>query len=387
MHMDASDYAVGGVLFQLEGEGDNQIERPIAFGGRKYKDAEKNYSIREKELLAILFGLRIWRVYLLDKPFVVETDHKSLESIFSQKSISRRIARWYDELSEYPISFKYIPGEANSVADGISRRPDFQDAYPLEEIVSASVIKDCIAQGIRTVVEESISRYNEDMSIRSTKVVATQPIKHLARYNLVGSKLFYSGPNDEAPRLVLPAIDEILNSILYEFHDVECYGHPGIERTLRLAYDAYCEGIREDLENLSAYQGSNTKPPGLLQSQPIPKARWSHVAMDFIVALPMTETKFDSVLVVVDQLTKRAHFVACCGTATAQDVAELYRDHIFVLHGVPSEILSDRDPKFTATNTPKMTSTFRHQANDVTERLNQTLENYLRAFMNKASTG
>ncbi|OWZ04714.1 reverse transcriptase [Phytophthora megakarya] len=233
--MDASEYAVGEVLFQLEC--DNQIERPIAFDGR---------NIRENELLAILFGLRLWRVYLLDKPFVVETDHKSLESIFSQKSISRRIARWYGELSEYPISFKYIPGEANSVTDGISRRPDFQEAYPLEEIVAASVIKDCIAKGIRTVVEEAISRYNEAMSIRailhalqSTKVGVTQPIKHLARYNLVGSKLFYSGPNDEAPRLVLPVIDEILNSILYEFHDVECYGHPGIERTLRLVEQHY----------------------------------------------------------------------------------------------------------------------------------------------------
>ncbi|OWY96595.1 LOW QUALITY PROTEIN: Retroelement [Phytophthora megakarya] len=85
-----------------------------------YKDAEKNYSIREKELLAILSGLRIGRDYLLDKSFVVETDHKFLESIFTQKSISRSIARWYDGLSEYHISFKYILGEVNSVADGIS---------------------------------------------------------------------------------------------------------------------------------------------------------------------------------------------------------------------------------------------------------------------------
>lgn len=81
-----------------------EVERPVAFGGRKYKAAELNYSIREKELLAILFGLRTWRVYLLDRPFIVETDHKSLETIFKQKSISRRIARWYDELSEYQFT-------------------------------------------------------------------------------------------------------------------------------------------------------------------------------------------------------------------------------------------------------------------------------------------
>ncbi|OWZ19168.1 LOW QUALITY PROTEIN: Gag/polymerase/env Polyprotein [Phytophthora megakarya] len=72
---------------------DGVIERPVAFGGLKYKDAKKNYSICEKE------------IYLLDKPFVVETDYRSLETIFTQKTISRRVPRWYDELSEYPIKF------------------------------------------------------------------------------------------------------------------------------------------------------------------------------------------------------------------------------------------------------------------------------------------
>ncbi|POM75659.1 Putative retroelement [Phytophthora palmivora] len=120
VRMDASDFAVGGVLFQMEVRDDVEIERPIPFNGRKYKDAEKNYPIREKELLAVIFALRVWRVYLLDRPFIVETDHKSLESVLKQKSISRRIARWYTELSEYPIQFKYISGASNSVTDGIS---------------------------------------------------------------------------------------------------------------------------------------------------------------------------------------------------------------------------------------------------------------------------
>lgn len=85
MRMDASDFAIGGVLFRLEEHDGQVVERPVAFQGRKFKGAEKNYSIREKELLAILFWLRVWRVYLLDKPFIVETDHKSLETVFSQR--------------------------------------------------------------------------------------------------------------------------------------------------------------------------------------------------------------------------------------------------------------------------------------------------------------
>ncbi|OWZ10879.1 Retrotransposable element [Phytophthora megakarya] len=86
----------------------------------------------------------------------------------------------------------------------------------------------------------------------------------------------------------------------------------------------------------------------------------------------------DSVLVVVDQLTKRAHFVACKSTDSASNIAELYRDCIFVLHGIPAEILSDRDPKFTSTvwttlcaklgTRQKLSTAFRHQENGVTER-------------------
>lgn len=71
IRMDASNFAIGGVLFQTEGG----FEHPIAFTGRKMKPAELNYPVREQELLAIMHALRVWRVYLLDRPFTVETDH------------------------------------------------------------------------------------------------------------------------------------------------------------------------------------------------------------------------------------------------------------------------------------------------------------------------
>ncbi|POM73160.1 Retrovirus Polyprotein [Phytophthora palmivora] len=342
LRMDASDFAVGRVIFQEEGEGIETIERPVAFGGRKYKSAEKNYSIREKELLAILFGLRLWCVYLLDKPCIVETDHRSLETLFSQKTISRPVARWYDELCEYLIKFRYIPGKDNEVADGISRRPDFKDGVP-------------------------------------------------ATYNLVNGKIFYETRSYEHPRLVLPHIREIIDGVLYEFHDTRCYGHPGIERTLRLVEKEYYwrrmeRSVRSYVRSCEVCQrtkGRSTKPPGVLRLHQIPTARWTHLAMDFIVALPESQEGFDSIMVVVDRLTKPL------------ETAKLCRDRVFVLHGLPREILSDRDSKFTSavwTNfcemlgtQQKLTTAFRQQANSVTERINQTIENYLRVFTNSNS--
>lgn len=104
--------------------------------------------------------------------------------------------------------------------------------------------------------------------------------------------------------------------------------------------------------------------------------------MDFIVALPETSEGYDAIMVVIDRLTKRAHFLSTTTIATTRETAELYRDRTFVLHGLPEELLSDRDSKFTSelwTNLcemlgtrQKLTTAFRQQANGVTERVNQT---------------
>ncbi|KAF4148304.1 RNase H-like domain found in reverse transcriptase, partial [Phytophthora infestans] len=82
-------------------------------------------------LLAIRFGLRLWRVYLLDKPFVVETDHRSLETIFTQKIISRRVAGWYDELSEQ-VRERFEQGFASLVKEATDRYADVNFTAMLE---------------------------------------------------------------------------------------------------------------------------------------------------------------------------------------------------------------------------------------------------------------
>ncbi|KAJ8524886.1 hypothetical protein ON010_g16230 [Phytophthora cinnamomi] len=124
MHIrtDTSKFAVGGVLFQVV----DGVERPIVYTSRKMKSAELNYPTQQQELLAIVHALAAFRIYCLDKPPIVETDHKSLEGLFTQKMANRRLARWYDILAEYQPTFSYLPGAKNGIADVLSRRPDLQ---------------------------------------------------------------------------------------------------------------------------------------------------------------------------------------------------------------------------------------------------------------------
>ena len=85
----------------------------------------------------------------------------------------------------------------------------------------------------------------------------------------------------------------------------------------------------------------------LLQPLPIPEMAWTHISMDFVEGLPKSQGK-DVILVVVDRLTKYAHFISLSHPYTAQDIVNIFLDNIFKLHGLPKVILTDRDPILTS---------------------------------------
>ena len=90
------------------------------------------------------------------------------------------------------------------------------------------------------------------------------------------------------------------------------------------------------------------KPGGLLQPLPIPVWKWEHITMDFMIGMPKTIKQHDSIWVIVDRLTKAAHFLAIKVTFTSEQLANLYIKEIVRLHGVPLIIVSDRDTKFVS---------------------------------------
>ena len=86
----------------------------------------------------------------------------------------------------------------------------------------------------------------------------------------------------------------------------------------------------------------------LLQPMKIPKWKWEEVGMDFIVGLPRTQRGYNSIWVIVDRLTKVAHFLPVKTTYTGPQLAALYMERIVCLHGVPKKIVSDRGTQFTS---------------------------------------
>jgi hypothetical protein len=133
----------------------------------------------------------------------------------------------------------------------------------------------------------------------------------------------------------------------------------------------------------------NMKPGGLLQPLSIPDWRWDDISMDFIVGLPMTARKFDSIWVIVDRLTKSSHFIPVHTKYGVEKYAEIYIARVLCLHGVPKMIISDRGSQFVARFWEQLhaslgthlinSSAYHPQTDGQTEGVNQILEDMLRA--------
>jgi hypothetical protein len=136
-------------------------------------------------------------------------------------------------------------------------------------------------------------------------------------------------------------------------------------------------------------KASHLKASGTLQPLPIPSWKWEDISMDFIVSLPITSQKHDSIWVIIDRLTKTAHFIPVHTTYSAKKYAEVYLDQIVRLHGVPKTIISDRGSPFIARFWEQLqdalgtklirSSAYHPQIDGQTERVNQILEDMLRA--------
>ncbi len=122
---DACGYAIGATLQQDKGNG----LQPVAYFSAKLDDAERNYPVRELEFLAIMRACQYWRHYLHGtQPFVLQSDHDSLQYVRTSTELKGRLARWVDTMAEYDYVFQYVRGKDNVVADALSRRGDHAGA-------------------------------------------------------------------------------------------------------------------------------------------------------------------------------------------------------------------------------------------------------------------
>ena len=407
---DASDYALGAILsIQL----DSGEIHPVAFHSRTFTAPELNYDTHDKELLAIFEAFRVWRHYLEGSgtPIEVLTDHKNLEYFSTTKILTRRQARWSEYLAQFNLVIRFRPGKLGTKPDSLTRR---WDVYPKGGNSDYAAVNPNNFRPMFTQEQLSTSLRATQLLepvLRATVIMDQEKLNSDILSALPDDPVYIAHQKDPQPRwsvtpdgflrqddlIYIPDSNDLRLRVLRHKHDHILSGHPGQNKTVELIRRDYTwPGLREFVKK---YVKSCTtcmrakpqrhKPYGFLKQLPIPERPWNSISMDFIETLP-TSSGYDSILVIVDRLTKQGIFIPTTIHCTSEDLAVLFIIHVFSKHGVPEHVTCDRGSEFISRFFRSLgkalnmklhyTSGYHPEGDGQTERTNQTLEQYLRIF-------
>jgi hypothetical protein len=393
---DASDHAIGLVISQYT----NNVLRPVAFHAYKFSKEQLHWDVYNKELFAIIEAFRKWRHFLegASHPITVYSDHRNLTHWQTTRNLNRRQARWQQICASINFSIIHRPGKLATKPDALSRRADFVQGNHF--ISNAMLPANCFVSDKPELTLAPIDTIPPPLSLTSISnaqktdpdvldILNTTPLS--PSYSITNDILYYHNS------VVLPASFRL--TTLENRHCNALAGHMGKKKTLELvSRDFWWPTINGDIANFvrecelcARCKTTKHKPFGKLKPIAVPDTPWRMVGMDFITDLPVSKG-FDSILTVVDYTTRMAHFIPCNKTIDAPTLATLFIRNVIRLHGVPTDVISDRGPQFTSefwgavcksigTKTNFSTS-FHPQSNGLAERMNQVLISYLRAFCN-----
>ncbi|KAD5508053.1 hypothetical protein E3N88_15756 [Mikania micrantha] len=302
---DASGRGIGAVLMQHH--------KPIAYFSKALSDRNLAKSAYEREMMALVLAIQHWRPYLLGRRFIVYTDQHSLKYLLQQRVSTPDQQNWVAKLLGYNFDIQYKPGRENRAADALSRRADSGD---FQKLLSSPIW----LQGSQLIEE---AKANTEIQQLLQKV-QLNPSKYPG-YPVKQGILHYQN------RLVISRQSRFIPALLHEFHMTAIGGHSGLYRTYRrLAANLYWPGMTNTVKQFvqecdicQRCKASSVAPGGLLQPLDIPEAVWENLSMDFIVGLP-TSKGFNVILVVVDRLSKYAHFILLKHPYSAKTVAEAF---------------------------------------------------------------
>ncbi|KAA0042442.1 putative Retrotransposon protein [Cucumis melo var. makuwa] len=341
----------------------------VAYASRQLKSHEQNYPTHDLELAAVVFALKIWRHYLYGEKIQIFTDHKSLKYFFTQKELNMRQRRWLELVKDYHCEILYHPGKANVVADALSRKVAHSAALITKQ---APLLRDFERAEIAVSVGEvasQLAQLSVQPTLRQRNIVAQLKDPYLVekrRLIETGKGEDFSISSDDGltfeGRLCMPEDSVVKTELLTEAHSSPFTMLPASTKMYQdLRYVYWWRNMKREVADFvnrclvcQKVKAPRQKPTGLLHPLSVPGWKWESVSMDFITGLSRTLNGHTVIWVVVDRLTKSAHFIPGKSTYTARLQLALGTRLDF-------------------------NTTFHPQTDGQTKRLNQILEDMLRA--------
>lgn len=353
---DASDYGLGAVFAQIQSDG---TEKPVAFASRTLTDAEKKYSIVEKEALACVWATEKWRTYLWGHRFTLRTDHQALTTLLTTKGMGRagmRIARWAARLLCFDYNVVYRPGSLNHTADCLSRLP-----IPAPADSSTDVEPEIVAFISSTLCSLSVTDFEtacaacpELEKLRqqitrgwppSIKAVSQDLIPYFRVRDELSVKdaLIFRGT-----RLLVPvALRHTVISLAHE-------AHQGVVRTkqrLRELYwwpqmDSQVQSTVSTCIPCQSNDKTQVTHPAPLQPVQFPEGPWKKLGLDVVGPFETATPACRYAITLKDYHSKWPE-LAFASSATTEDVVK-FLSTVFSRHGNPECIVTDNGTQFTS---------------------------------------
>ncbi|GJX94692.1 reverse transcriptase domain-containing protein [Tanacetum coccineum] len=306
VYYDASDQGLGAVLMQRE--------KVIAYASRQLKPNEENYTTHGLELGAVSSAYPL------------------------SEKLNMRQRRWLELLVDYDCEIRYHPGKANVVVDALSRKERIK---PLQ-------VRSLVMTIHPKLPSQILQAQNEALKEANVKAENLQGMDKAFEIHPDGTRCIKN-------RSWLPLFGNLRDLIMHESHKSKYSIHPSSNKMYQDLKKLYwwpnmkaiiveyvlkcltCSRVKEECQ----------KPSGLLVQPEIPMWKWKRITMDFVIKLPKTSNGHDTIWVIVDHLTKSAHFIPTRETNNMETLTRLYIKEIVSRHRVPVSIISDRDSHFT----------------------------------------
>nr|GEY99027.1 DNA/RNA polymerases superfamily protein [Tanacetum cinerariifolium] len=312
-----------------------------------------------------------------------------------------RQRRWLELLKDYDTNIQYHSGKPNVVVDTLSRKSgmiacfNFRILHDLERLDVELCVRDSGGYWASMRIESNLMiQIKEAQKDDDDLWAIVQNVED-------GKHTEFSVDDDSVvwfeDRLCVPSDQALREKVMTEAHSSPFTVHPGSTKMYRdLKQYFWWNGMKQDVATFVSkcmtcqqVKIKHQRASGLLQPLEIPMWKWDEISMDFVTGLPTTQKRHDAIWVVVDRLTKSAHFLPIRKNYSISKLAEIFRQETVRLYGTPTSIMSDRDPRFTSRfwkglqkawgTRLKFSTTFHPQTDGQSERTIQTLEDMLRA--------
>ena len=337
--------------------------------------------------------------------FEIWTDHKNLEYFIKAQKLNQRQVRWALYLSRFNFMLKHVLGSKMGKADSLSKRLD-QEIGMEKDNENETLVKPEQLEVRRTeAVEIIVDRIDLLEEVRKSKVKDNKVMKAVKEMKKEGIKMLrdeewreVEGIMYKEEKVYVPKDNKLRAEIIRLHYDTPVGGHGGQWKTVELVtrnfwWPGVTKEVKQYVEGCDAYQQNKNcteQPAGKLMPNSILKKPWIHILADFIIKLPLAQ-KYDSILVVVNRLTKMVHFISTMEKTSAEGLAWLFKDNMWKLHRLPKSIILDRRSQFAAGLMKelnkilgiksKLLMAFHPQTDRQTDKVNQKLKQYLRMFI------